>query len=404
MKLRRQAHTGQRSMRRWRRRGYGTLIFMMALAVMIGLMLLAVNYAYLAYAQLRLADVTDTLARTAVSELLDEQRLEPGVVVAAQGDDVLAARELVEAFVAKNNALAPASQQLNYVADSQSPFFAQNDLEVTAGYVDNVEQPLVGSNFLESANGPFNTLRVTASRPDSGNNRLYLLVRGFAFPEAASIGSAAYATLDSRLIGFQPTATTNVPLAPIAIEENAWLQRAGDEDNNQRTDFTGHMESDGSGNVALVSFVENATVDPSLIPAQLAAGLGVADIEIAGQTFVGPVVPGQATLELPTEDRTPTPQQATAIATALNDIAASDEPRRLFPLFRKNGADDYSVVGFVSARVIQGDYDANRLKVVIEPAFLVHFTAVTAPMFTNGNMPAETVPENIYIHKLRLAR
>jgi hypothetical protein len=122
------------------------------------------------------------------------------------------------------------------------------------------------------------------------------------------------------------------------------------------------------------------------------------------------VVPGVQSRTLPAQDNTPGGAQTQAIVNALNDVAGSDDPRRIFPLYGtfNNDIDTANIVGFVAARVLQAIRDNpgmpnERLRIVLEPEFIVHFTAVTARTFTQG-INSFDVPENVYIHKIRLAR
>jgi hypothetical protein len=122
------------------------------------------------------------------------------------------------------------------------------------------------------------------------------------------------------------------------------------------------------------------------------------------------VVPGVTAISLSSDSLTPAGAQAQALVDALNDVAASDEPRRIFPLYGQflQSSQTSEIVGFVSARVVEASRDnpnaANEtLSLVLEPEFVVHFTAETARTFTNIN-GTFNVPENIYIHKIRLVR
>ena len=76
----------------------------------------------------------------------------------------------------------------------------------------------------------------------------------------------------------------------------------------------------------------------------------------------------------------------------------SSYPRRVFPVY-SGYCDPLAIVGFVGARIISTDSSGGRLRVRLEPDFIVHSTAETRP--TAGGNP---VPENIYIHKTRLTR
>jgi hypothetical protein len=406
-----------------RRRGYGSLLFVFGMVIFVLLLALVLNYSYLAFTQLRTSDVTDTLARTAVSELLDDSRLNPTPTV-SQADDVDDAEQAVSQYLAQFNAAAAANQQLRYVIGSNDP--ALTDIYVTPFYVDDVTSPLTtgggspNATTTPPAGVPLNTLRVESLRDQSGGNPLYAFIRFAQTPEKVEINTASYATLDSRLIGFQPTPTANTPIVPIALRESAWLARASNVGGSAIIDFQGQMRfSNGGGpqaNIVLVNFRDNATVDPSEIDDQVRFGTSPSQINIddgnpgTPSNFLGPVVPGVQSRTLPAQDNTPGGAQTQAIVNALNDVAGSDDPRRIFPLYGtfNNDIDTANIVGFVAARVLQAIRDNpgmpnERLRIVLEPEFIVHFTAVTARTFTQG-INSFDVPENVYIHKIRLAR
>lgn len=388
----------------------GTLLTMMILMVFIGLLMLVVNYTYLAYSQLRTADVTDTLARTAVSELQDTALLEPGGLP-IQNDDILAAENVVKYFVDQLNAAAAANQQLRYDPNGNP---GDNDITVTAGWVADLSKPVTSATFLEEghpnipAGSPLNTLRVEASRPKNGQNPVYLLIRGLFAPQTADIGSASYATLDSRLVGFQPTALVNTPVVPIALDNTSWQARAADVNGAGPTDFVGQMKQTGGAGVASITLVNfrdiPAPVNYSEIEDQIRFGTTPLEVNINGGDLIGPVVPGTAiTLDLPAEFETPPVVSAQTLATALNDVAASDDPRRIFPLYDNPGSDRVEIVGFVAARILEATYNNQTLELALEPDFVVHYTAVTMPVFNDG-INNFSVPENVYIQKLRLSR
>jgi hypothetical protein len=404
------------------RQGFGTLLFMLLLVIFIALLMLVLNYTYLAYSQLRTADVTDTLARTAVAALLDEDLLDAPPMLDQTNDIAAVQVEIAALNTALNNA-AGANQQLRYVPGNNA---ADTDIFVHYGWVEDVSQPvtegLLDPTFLTTppANTPFNTLRIEASRPKNGANPLYMFVRGLITPTnaAADIGTISYATLDSRLVGFQPTPTVNIPVVPIGILDSGWNSRTNNVGGSARLDFEGQLREHGSavadGNLVLLNFDEDAMgVDPDQIANQIRYGSSSTDIHINGGDFLGPIIPGSVSLTLAADDETPIAGQAQAIANALNDVATgtvTNDRRRIFPLYStySSANGEAVLVGFVAGTILPApatQYDAGdqRLKIAIEPEFVIHFTAVTSRNYDDG-MVIHPVPENVYIHKLRLSR
>ena len=408
-----------RTRRRQVRQGFGTLLFMLLLVLFIALLMLVLNYAYLAYSQLRAGEVTDTLARTAVPALLDEGLLDIPPVL-DQTDDIAATEvELAVLNTALNNA-AGANQRLRFVPGNDPD---QTDIFVTYGWVEDVSMPITEGGLTPTfqttppANTPLNTLRIEASRPTTGANPLYLFVRGLisADDAAADIGTISYATLDSRLIGFQPTATVNIPVVPIGIMETAWDGRMGNAGGSSRVDFQGVLRPignvGGTSDIVLLNFDDTASVSVSDIPDQIRYGSSAGDINVNGDTFLGPIIPGSLTLDLPADDITPAAGDAMAIAAALDDVASgnpTNDRRRIFPLYSmfNDGSGQAELTGFVAATILpQSEYDAGtqQLRLVVEPEFVIHFTAVTTRTYDDG-MDNYDVPENVYVHKLRLSR
>jgi hypothetical protein len=135
-------------------------------------------------------------------------------------------------------------------------------------------------------------------------------------------------------------------------------------------------------------------VDPDQIANQIRYGSSSTDIHINGGDFLGPIIPGSVSLTLAADDETPIAGQAQAIANALNDVATgtvTNDRRRIFPLYStySSANEEAVLVGFVAGTILPApatQYDAGdqRLKIAIEPEFVIHFTAVTARTFTVG--------------------
>jgi hypothetical protein len=92
------------------------------------------------------------------------------------------------------------------------------------------------------------------------------------------------------------------------------------------------------------------------------------------------------------------------IADAFNAVAASNNPRRVFPLYAGGFSDPLNIVGFVGAQVVNADVNDSgsgpQLRVRLQPDFILHSTIETLRTYPG----ATSVPENLYIHKIRLTR
>ena len=373
---------------RARRSGVLTLFVLLVLVIAIGMLMLVLNTAWLVLNNRDMQRRNDLLALVATEELLDEQLLWDQT--SNQIDDVVLAETVVHAFRVENNQVVAKSLRLDWP-----------NVTVTAGRVEDVNHPV----FIEQM--PFNSLRVELHRYANGSNPALLLIRGFGTPEAADVMTASVATLDNCLIGFRPTATVATPLAPLAISETAWFTDRPD--GNVDTNANNRLELDvllrpsssgGVANGALVDVGQSNPLNVEMIPHQILDGIRLDDLppSINGQaSWIGPVMPGNP-LPLPASETSP--DNTDTIAVALNAVATSQNPRRIFAIYTGAFTDPLEIVGFVGATVLEaeniGGLD-DQLRLAVEPVFIVHFTAVT-----DATNPA--VPENTYIHKLRLVQ
>ena len=133
------------------------------------------------------------------------------------------------------------------------------------------------------------------------------------------------------------------------------------------------------------------------MPTQVTSGIGPGDVNGG---MLGPLA---AAAPLAFDSEQNTPGSSTTIAAAFNTVAASNNPRRVFPIYNAFG-DPANIVGFIDAQVINASVVdlgvGPQLRVRLQPDFIVHSTVVTQRTFPG----ATSVPENLYIHKIRLTR
>ena len=373
---------------RARRSGVLTLFALLMLVISIGMLMLVLNTAWLVLNNRDMQRRSDLLALVATEELLDENLLT--IQEPSQIDDVDHAESVVDAFRVENNQVVANSLRLDW-----------SNVTVTAGRVEDVNHPV----FVEQL--PFNSLRVELHRYANGPNPALLLIRGFGTPETADVTTASVAALDNHLIGFRPTATVATPLAPLAISETAWFTERpnGDIDTNENHRLELDVllrpsSSSGVANGALIDVGQSNPLNVEMIPHQILDGILQDDLPpgINGQgSWIGPVLPGNP-LPLPASETSP--DNTDVIVAALNAVASSHDPRRIFAIYSGAFTDPLEIVGFVGATVLEAENiggSEDQLRLAVEPVFIVHFTAVT-----DATNPA--VPENIYIHKLRLVQ
>ncbi len=364
------------------RSGVLTIFVLLMLVIAIGMLVLVVNFTWLVLNNRDMQRRSDLLALVAAEELLDEQILSDQFP--SQEDDVLQAEITVHEFRLANNQVVAGALRVK-----------SSNVTVTAGRVEDVTHPV----FVDML--PFNSLRVEIHRFAQGPNPARLLIRGFGAPEAADVATASIAALDNRLIGFRPTTTVATPLAPLAISEKAWFSdrpsESVDRNANHRLELDVLLRpsaGDGTANGALIDVDGSIPLDFRLIPHQVSNGIEPDDL---GTEMLGPAIPVNP-LPLPATDLSPS--NTDHIVEAFNAVANSADSRRVFAVYTGDFSDPLPIIGFVAATVLEAEntgglYDQIRL--AVEPVFIVHFTAVTAAK-------NREVPENKYIHKIRLVQ
>jgi len=373
---------------RSRRHGFVALLVILLLPTFVLLMSLVLNWIYAALVQRDMRRRCEIIAAAAAPELLDEQVLADKPV--DQSDDLMDVDDAVEKFRLKTNAAGPAPLEL-----------AADNLTIKAGQVVDVTAPVSDGSLL--AGSPLNTLQVAASRGTFSSNPVNLLIRGFGGPAAVNVSAVAYVTLDSRLIGFIPKTDRPAPIVPLGISNTAWFvdRIIGGEDcfpagGNGRLELKLRLRSGAAGapgpNAALLGLGGNP---PNVADAQRQIVDGV----LPGDVPSGRLGPATSSSPRITPARNSATSGETATLEAAFDmVRTSGDPRRVFPLYSATGGGQASLVGFVAAVVLDardiGTAADPQLEVTIEPVFILHPTAWTDP----------SVPENLYIHKLRISR
>lgn len=370
------------------RRGFVTLAFVLVFISVVTGIALVLNWMYLVLVHRNMQQNIDTMALSGVYSLLDENALRDQP--RNQNDDLIAAQADVDAIRQANNATSHNSLHIE-----------STDLTVSAARVNDVTQPADGANFIAGnpVLGPTqNSLYVECLRDPLGSNPVQLLLRGFGGPNAAEIKARSLATLDSRVVGFAPTATASSPVVPLAIESNAWFNvRVANNDDS----FNGNLRRElnivlrtnsasGAPNGALVG-LDGASLNFAVMPTQITNGVFPADL--GGPQQLGPVP-----VALPGTQNSPTNPDSANIIAAFTTVAGSSDKRRIFPIYTTFGGSPVTIVGFVAADVLAasdiGPVGDPQIQVRVEPTFIVHFTAITDP----------AAAENPYIHKIRLTQ
>ena len=394
------------------RRGLVVVLLLVSVLITVLAAMLVLNLAYLVLVQRNMQQRSDILALTGVTELLDEAVLADAPP--NQADDVLHAETAVQALSAINNDVGVERLRLEW-----------SDIHVTPTAVLDMSMPADESNL--DVASPFNALWVHVRRDRSGSNPVDYLINGFWRTERATVQSTSCAALDNHVIGFRPTDNISSPVVPLAIKVDAWNHdRRSDlfpPDGNGRRELIltlGIADSECAAANAVVVALDSRSIAMTELVRQIEQGVTAGDLP---DGFLGPAT---STTPLVLPARRAIGNRATArLAQALNDVATSDRPRRVFPLYqsfslsnshrspgsrpRDNGSrGSAKLIGFVAAtvfgaKVTQQPPDPSspaeavkkQLRVTVEPAFLVHCTTWTDP---------DSPEQNPYIHKLRLVR
>jgi hypothetical protein len=393
-------HPTPRFRRRTRRRGFSSVASLLITVIGIATLMLVVNWTYLNLARTRTQQLAETLAFSAVPRLLDDEVLEDALPY-SQPDDIA---DTTSAIFAPTTGLL----DQNNAASGPTLQVEPADVTLTFGRVNDANSPVVGANFSATPvpGEPYNTLRVEIYRPASGANPVQLFIRGMGSPNAATISGASYATLDSRVLAFRPTATIAAPVAPLALDSAAWFSdrptAAVDSNGNARLELRARLRTNsgfGDFNAALISMDSTAAMVAADIPDQVEDGIFPGDVD--GSGMFGPAT---AADPLATDAERNSPANVSAIRDAFNTVAASSYPRRVFPIYSGGYSDPLDITGFIGARVLGASLQTvsgeSRLVVRLEPEFVIHSTVVTA--FEDAT--TTEVPENLYVHKIRLTR
>lgn len=378
------------------RRGALTLALLLLTAIGILMAAVALDWAYLTLVQRAMQQRTDALALAGAPELLDEHLLYDADATPRrdQRDDARHAQAAADEWRALNNRAAAGRFRLDLA-----------DLQMNPGCVADVAQ--TGSpNFfdahwpLEGAGPMHNAFQVGAVRRPSGRNPVGRLLGQFAGLGAVEVSARSVAALDNRVIGFQPTADAAAPVVPLAIDITTWNGPHGqDRNGNGVRELTVRLRSTQTSatppNAAAVSFYGGFDLATAL--RQTTHGAAPGDLP-APDHWLGPAT-AAAPLPLAGTQRLTT-AQTNGLLARFQSLATA-QTVRAYPLYTAQGASGsrFPVVGFVAARVTRAQVAEGRLSLELEPAYLIHFTAWTAPA---GDPIGPTA--NPYIHKLRLVR
>jgi len=372
-------------------------MMVLLLTVVVGAAALAINWSYLTSVFSHMQQAVDTIALAAAPKILDD-----AVLCDMTCDNI---DEQVEtktvATVYRNLVNSLAATQLHL-----------QDADVTCTLGNIADTRLRLDDFSFTAGAPANALKIVAHRSAGGANPVTHLISGLTSTDTADVVATSYALLDNQVVGFCPRTNVLAPVIPLAIDRAAFDARVGDLDGDGIREFMLLLNStdpaatdDATG--ALVD-LGGAAIDLTRIQTQVdAGGLSAADLPGGklGPLGIGPTLayPNNPNpLLLSAEQDSPAEATIETIIASLQAIAASDNPTRVFPVYTSVASGDASVVDFIAANVISAIDESEgatperqRLKVTIEPCYLIHTTAWTK---------TDAAPRDVYVRRLRLIR
>jgi len=363
------------------RRGFYVVAVLWFLVIGLLLAALVLNWAYFVTVQRDLQAKADALALASAPALLNDQWLIDGTIPVA---DVVAQVEAqVDAYRLLNNAAGATSTQID-----------GTDVNVAVGHVSDPAATPDAINFVPDV--PFDSVKIDIARAQSSGHPVEPILQTLAGLVGVDVYGSAIARLDNQVVGVRPTATIAAPIVPIAIDEAAWsAPRAFDINNNQIRELVVRIAITPSGvvgaNGAVVSF-DGAFSETGALDV-LAAGLTYNDLASSQHEF-GPVT--NSTPLTVAGERQISAAFADELLVGLGDLAASSgAPPRMFPIYNaaQSSGTQQHLRGFVAGRIVLAERDANQLRIVVEPCYLIHTT-----VWTDNS----SVEFNSYIHKLVL--
>ena len=377
-----------------------TVVVLATFLIIAGVLLtiLVVDGSYLVAVNRGMEDVASIMALAGAPELLDPNLLldAAGPPMPNQAAARTAAATVADAYRQRNNNVIPALQRVD-----------AGDVVVQTGFVDDVTgNPPV----LDPTAAEHNTLFVYAARTTAGAHPVTYPVDLAGGKRTIEIRGGAYATLDNLVVGFRPEAALPAPLVPLGIFTSAWNSpRLPDTNGDGIKEMVVCLQATSPpstpANGALLFYGGSSTpqVLSLTLPQQVAMGVFPADLPPGGA--FGPATSLVPVPVLATEMGDGGDPGTVAIVAAFAGIVGQ---KRVFPLLQPvtgvglDGTCTAQVEGFVACTVLGAAVTDNRLTVRVEPCYLIHHTAWTAPPAAIDTPPG--LQRNPYIYKLRLTR
>ncbi len=402
------------------RAGALTVWVLVALGMLLPLVALALDLAWIWHHHLRLQAASEAGALAGAAELMDPSHLYPGgepnqmpeLTVASYVVPLAAriehARERALHFAGLNGMIG--EPLVLDTADSGG-----QDRDLVVGWV---EDPTSLGNPMDpwTGTGPVNSMWVRAARSPSRGNPITLWFAGTLGIGSPDVAAAARATVDQRVYGFRPAGHVRVPLVPVLslLGRNYWLPPPSAEDAQDdymvdvRTgdvvpgadglpEITLYMpgpaaSSDGEcPETACVLSLTGQAPEWGVVEDHVLHGLTLEHLaELGGQFALG----SDGRLVLATAPQ-PSANDLSSLRAAL--LAVRGKPR-VWPvgdrLAESSGGGLCQVVDFVAGSVVACEIEDGCLKIVIQPCLIETCTALVG----------EGRSRNLWIGKLVLSQ
>ena len=188
-----------------KRRGSMTLVAMMSLLVIVGGVALALDRLWLDNAKTELEIAVEAAALRSGQLLASDDLLRPDADIESR----LQHARHEAGRIARENFIAGKPVELNLDAEGDIRFGRLIHRERTGEYV-----------FVETIDSPTSVV-VRGLHSRSRNNPVATLLNGATGNAGADVSTLSEASIDNRIVGFQPLAGVPIPALPLAILENA---------------------------------------------------------------------------------------------------------------------------------------------------------------------------------------
>ena len=368
-----------RTGRQTHRRGTAVVLTAVSLTVLVGFAALAVDMGVLYNVKTELQRTADSAAMAAAWKLLDQEKL---MGLPDMSEEINAAMGEAGAYAARNK-----------VAGA-SPGLRNSDI-----LIGHLNDP---SNLAEQVgtgdSSTYNAVQITVRRDSLQNGPIPLLFGQIFGMNSADVSAKATAVFKDGVIGFQVPggSTLTADVLPLALHVNAWnnlIGRVGTVRDNYAYDEVTHAVTNSPDNIPELNLYPGAGTG-QLPPGNfgtvnIGASNGNSTATLSRQIRYGlndqDLAPYGGLLKL-TSGGTLILNGDTGLSAGIKDDLTSiiGKPRAI-PLFNNvsgNGNNAmYTIVGWAGIRItyVKLTGAMNSKAVIIQPAYLVDQTAVTAP-------------------------